>query len=198
MEIKYYGNSCFLFKNKKGVKLLTNPFDKEAKVNLKNINPDIVITSGDTESGGKDSYYLINTPGEYEIKDMFIYGYSSLANKAKSDLFIISSDSINVAFIDKSVSTLSDYITDEMGVVNVLFVSLDENVGMKINKIVDIASEIDPQILVPMDYDQESLDSLKKSIGIQQIENDTTLKINAEDFLGEDLPMRLFLLEKNK
>ena len=77
MRIKYYGNSCFLFKAKDS-KLITNPEDEGVKVNLKKVLPDIVVLMHMGEVP-KNNYYLINTPGEYEVKDAFVYGYASIS-----------------------------------------------------------------------------------------------------------------------
>lgn len=196
MEVKYFGNSSFLLKSKKKVKVLTNPFDVNVKINIKKIQPEIVLASHKIKKAGND-YYFINTAGEYEIKDIFVYGFDSKPESEDCDVFLISMDHISFGLIDKNVNQLSDVIVDEMGIVNVLFISLDEEVGMKINKLVDLASEIDPQILIPMDFDEKSLEQLKKSVGVKEIEKLPKLSVKSDEFSGEDIPMRIVVLEKS-
>ena len=76
MKIKYYGNSCFLYKSKKS-KLITNPKDEGVKINLKTINPDVVVSTHPSEVPD-NGYYIIKSAGEYEVKDLFVYGFKSI------------------------------------------------------------------------------------------------------------------------
>jgi len=207
MKIKYYGNSCFLFKAK-GTKLITNPKDSSVKVNLKRIGPDIVAITHKMNID-ENKYYLISSPGEYEVKDVFVYGYLSDLNGGKgtkevglksttllADIYMFDVEDIHLSIIDKGVKKVRKAVLDEMGIVNVLFVSLDQKDGMKLKKIVDLVNEIEPQIVVPMDYTKELLDNFVKVMGVKEVEKLKVLDIKSNDFSDEELPMRIVFIEK--
>lgn len=201
MKIKYCGNSCFLFKAKK-TKLITNPSDKGVKVNLKSIAPDIIVLSHPTKISS-DSYYLISSPGEYEVKDIFVYGYLSDLKKQEdkkedcsADIYMFDIENVHMSIIDKSVTRVRGSVLDEMGIVNVLFVSLASDSSMKLSKVVDLVNEIEPQIVVPMDYNKELLDKFSNAMGVKELEEVPELDVKRGDFSDEELPMRFVVIEK--
>jgi hypothetical protein len=125
MRVKYCGNSCFLFRTKKS-KLITNPKDKGVKVNLKRTEPDIVVLSHKSNIGDNE-YYLISSPGEYEVKDIFVYGYlSSLVNDEVegADIYMIDIENVHLCIIDRAVKKVRESVLDELGILDVLFISL--------------------------------------------------------------------------
>src|SRR4030042_2925793 len=102
MKIKYYGGSCFLFKSKK-IKVLTNPKDEESKVKVSTLKPDIVVLTHE-DNIQENSYYLIKTPGEFEVRDVFVYGYTSdvkTSNFEQADVYMFDIENIHLGIIDR-------------------------------------------------------------------------------------------------
>jgi hypothetical protein len=196
MKISYYGNSSFLFKTK-DVKLITNPLDATSKVNLKRISPDIVVTTHQSEIEEND-YYIISSPGEYEVKDVFVYGYISNLSRdihSQADAYMFDIEGVHLSILDRSVQKLSGSIIDEMGIVDVLFVSFAKESGMRISKIIDLVNKIEPYIVVPTDYTNETLETFIKSMGIKNMEKVEKLDISKRDFADEDVPIRFVVIE---
>jgi L-ascorbate metabolism protein UlaG (beta-lactamase superfamily) len=197
MNIKYFGNSSFLFKAK-DTKLVTNPKSDGVKVNLKKIGADIVALSHKCKLE-EDGYYIISSCGEYEVKDVFIYGYASDPSNVvcdQADVYVFDLEGIHLGLIDKSVAKIREGVIDEMGVVNVLFVSLSEESKIKISKLNDLVSRIEPQIVIPMDYTKENLDKFLKAVGVKEPEKVDKLSVKRTDFSEEDMPIRVVVLEK--
>lgn len=197
MKIKYYGNSCYLVKSKT-TKLITNPKDKGVRAYLKKVAPDIVVLSHKSNVDEND-YYVISTPGEYEIKDVFVYGYLSdisRGNQKQSDIYMIDVENVHLGFIDKEVTKVRESILSEMGIVNVLFVSLDTAAGMDTSKVIDLVNKVDPKIVIPMDYTKETLERFAKVLGVKEIEKEKTLDVKGSDCLDDDVPIRFIVLEK--
>ena len=197
MRVKYCGNSCFVYRTNK-TKLITNPKDEGVKVNLKRVSPDIVVLShkGDIQ---KDKYYLITSPGEYEVKDIFVYGYLSDVNKEdveQADIYMFDLEDIHLCIIDKAVKKVRERVLDEIGIVNVLFISLAENAGMKLTKVSELVSKIEPQIIVPMDYTNKALKDFAKVLGVKEMEKVPSLDLEKTDFAEEEVPMRFVVMEK--
>lgn len=195
MKIKYYGNSCFLFKSKDS-KLITNPKDEGAKINLKRCLPDIIVLTNKGKVA-QNKHYVISTPGEYEVKDIFIYGYMSDLNRKNSiaDIYMIDVEGVHLGLIDRGVKVVKGRILNEMGIVNVLFVSLAKDAGMSLSKLTDLVNKIEPQIVIPMDYTDENLSNFMKVLGVKELEKESTLYVRNSDFAAEEIPMRVVVLE---
>lgn len=197
MKIKYYGNSSFLFKSKKK-KLITNPSDKSVKINLKKIAPDIVVQSHFSDTQEND-FYLIKAPGEYEAHDFFVYGYKSDVddeNVDQADIYLFDLEGVHLGLIDKTVKKVRGRILDEMGIVDVLCISLAEESGMKLTKITDLVNKIEPYIVLPMDYNEKLLEDFAKVVGVEELEEIKDLDVIKTDFDGEDMSMRIVVLQK--
>ena len=195
MKIKYYGNSCFLFKSQ-NTKLITNPKDTGVKVNLKKLAPDIVVVSH-KDNIGEDNYYLITAPGEYEVKGIFVYGYlSDLKRDENANIYMIDVENVHLGIIDKTVESVREWILNEMGIMDVLFVSLADDTSMKLSKLVDLVNKVEPQVVVPMDYTKERLVEFSKVIGVKGMEKVEKLDIARGDFVDEEVPMRLVVLNR--
>ena len=194
MKIKYFGNSCFLLKTKDS-KLITNPKGEGVKVSLKKISPDIIVLTHEADVK-ENNYYLVSTCGEYEVKDIFIYGYQSSQENGCADLYMFDLEGIHLGMVDSSVKSIKESVLDEMGIVNVLFISLSDKASMKLSKLTDLVSKIDPQIVIPMDYTKENLDEFNKVLGVKSSEKVKDINIKRSDFLEEDMPTRVVVLEK--
>jgi len=196
MNVKYFGNSCFLISSGKA-KLVTNPYDEDVKINLKETNPDIVVASHLNKSIN-NSYYLVSDPGEYEIKDIFIYGYMSDAEREDnfSNIYLFDVEGVYLCYIDKNVGNVKQSILNEIGMINILFVSLSNESRIKLQKLVDIVDSIEPQIVIPMDYNKENLEHFSKILGVKSLEEESRLKVKRSDFTDEEMPIRVVVLKK--
>jgi L-ascorbate metabolism protein UlaG (beta-lactamase superfamily) len=196
MKIKYYGNSCFLLKSKK-MKVVTNPESSGVKVNLKKLEPDIVVLSHKADVK-EDSFYLVSSCGEFEVKDIFVYGYKSEIDKEceTADVYMLDLEGVHLGIIDSSVKRVRERILNEMGIVNILFVSLADQAEMKLTKLTDLVGRIEPQIVIPMDYTKENLEKFTKVLGVKEPETLDSLGAKRSDFLEEDMPIRVVVLKR--
>jgi len=197
MKVKYFGNSCFLFSTK-DTKLATNPKDKGARFNLEKINPDIIVKSHKEDLKDAKAYYVIESPGEYEIKDIFVYGFlsSERTKENTADIYMFDINSMHIGYIDRKVESIKQSIIKEMGIVNILFISLADDAGMKMTKLSDLVNKIEPQIVIPMDYTKENLEKFAKIQGVKGLEEESSLNIKRTDFSEEDMPLRIIVLKK--
>jgi len=196
MKISYFGNSSFLFKTK-DTKLVTNPLDASAKVNLKQVAPDIIVTTHKSEIDPNE-YYIISSPGEYEVNDIFVYGHVSdteVNDHEQADLYVLDIENVHLSILDRSVKRLRGSILDEMGIVDVLFVSLSPDSAMRTSTVIDVVNKIEPYIVIPTDYTKETLESFTKAMGIQNMEKVSKLDVSKSDFADEDIPVRFVLIE---
>src|SRR5262245_37749303 len=78
MEISWFGHACFRLRDR-GATLVTDPYDKSLGLPLPRLKADIVTVSHPSPhhnyvAGVKDVARVIDSPGEYELKDVFITG----------------------------------------------------------------------------------------------------------------------------
>src|SRR3990167_8944879 len=103
MYIYWLGESSFKIKTNTA-SLIIDPADKKTGLSQSSIDADIVLIShtlkidlsrvkkqGDT----KDTPFIINSPGEYEHKGIFIY---AIPNK-DAVLYLIKADSLDIAHL---------------------------------------------------------------------------------------------------
>lgn len=198
MKIKYYGGSSFELSTKEA-KLLTNPFGKKSKAKLNKIKPDIVVVSHKMEVE-EDGFFLITTAGEYEVSDVFVYGYSSKTGGEKDEgianIYVFDLEGIHFGFIDKEVKKVKRSHLNDIGLVNVLFMSLASDVEMTMSKKLKLIRKVEPQMVIVMDYDKENLAEFTKSLGIKAVDKEKTLKLSKNEFKDDDMPLRCVILDK--
>jgi len=79
MDISYFGHSSFKIKGKSG-SVVTDPFNPhEVGFKFSGISADLVTISHDHGDHNRaelvlDSPFVINGPGEYEVKSLFVTG----------------------------------------------------------------------------------------------------------------------------
>ena len=197
MKVKYFEGSTFLLENGES-KLLTNPFDKSADL-LEKVSPTIVVLSHEAKSAKTNGFFTVVTPGEYEVKDIFVYGYNSLEDEkgqTSADVFMFEVEGIHFGFIDKSVVTAEQSILSEIGIVDVLFVPLEKESGMSLAKTIELIRKIEPFMIIPMDYDEATLKEFVNTMGINEAETVKDLKLSKSDFADEEMPLRCVVFEK--
>jgi len=177
---------------------MTNPLDDGVTTKLKKVDPNIVVLSHKSKLK-ENGYYLIKSPGEYEVKDVFVYGYQSASGESsdhQSDVYMFDVENIHLGFIDTNVKKMKSGVLDEMGIVNVLFVSISDKSEMKVKDLVELVNKIEPQIVIPMDFTNETLNEFSKIMGVPEKEKMPNITIKKADFTDEEAPLRIVVLEK--
>jgi L-ascorbate metabolism protein UlaG (beta-lactamase superfamily) len=205
MEITRNGYSCFTIKTKNAT-IVTDPFDPEhTGLPLPELKADVVTISHDHKGHNnsqavKGDPKVLDWPGEYDIKGVFVISMSTFHNaKEEEDKGI---NIVNNFFIeDMYVCHLGDIghvlttdHVDELGQVDILLVPVGEGNCINIKKAQEIIEKIEPRIVIPMHYAEPGLkrDDLKpvndffKEIGIANPEQMEVLKITKKDLPQED------------
>jgi len=176
MTITWYGQSCFKITNQGNhLTIITDPFDKK----FTGLNPprsaaDIITVSHDhkdhnnvkTISGDP---FVINSPGEYEIKGIRIIGCASYHDKKQGQerglntIYLIKIDGIRVCHLgDFGQERLTDHQLEVIGPVDVLMIPVDGVYTLNAREAVKITEQIEPTIIIPMHY---KLPGLKVKLG---------------------------------
>jgi len=170
MNITWYGQSFFRItlngskKTRQWVSIIIDPYDESTGINPPKVEGDILlITHGHKDHSNKKAIkgdiFTIDSPGEYELKDVFIEGISSFHDNSKgkergmNTIYTIETEEVKICHMgDFGQEELTDKQLRRIGDVDILMVpvggvyTIDEKEAKK------IISQIEPRIVIPMHY----------------------------------------------
>lgn len=205
MKIAWYGHACFrlIVKTKNGDKItiITDPFSKEIGLTPPRASADIVTISHDhydhnnikTVAGEP---FVIEGPGEYEVKGIFIKGIYSFHDTSQGEergantIYIIESENIKICHLgDLGQKELSSNQLDKIGEVDILMVPVGGIYTINGSEAIGIINQIEPKIVIPMHYKIPKL-NLKLNNVDKFLEEIGAKKETVEEFLIQkrDLP----------
>ena len=164
MDIFPLGHSSFRIKGK-SVTVVTDPFDPNM-VGFpfpKHLSADIVTVTHahkDHNNVGavEGNPFVIQGPGEYEVKGVGVIGMSSYHDEQKgkerglNTLYHIEIDGINVVHLGDLGIMLSKEEIEKLDGVDILFVPVGGKVTITIQDAQRLISELEPTIIIPMHY----------------------------------------------
>jgi len=150
-KVYWAGKSCFQISvsNSKdhSADIVIDPL-KEEKADillLTNVDNKVKTTKGES--------FIVSGPGEYEIKEVFIQGIPS----SKNTIYVLEAENIRFCHLgDLGQKQLTDEQLEKIDGVDVLMISVGEGTQK-------IIGQIEPKIVIPMDYDDVS--KFLKSMG---------------------------------
>jgi len=163
MEVTYLGHSSFKFRGK-SVTVVTVPYDPEY-VGLKypKTEADIVTVSHNHPDHNFISIvgggpFVISQPGEYEIKGVSIFGFSSYhddkqgAERGKNIIYLIEVDGFRICHLGDLGERLSSELIEEIGTADILCIPVGGKVTLGTNEAVELTAQIEPSIVLPMHF----------------------------------------------
>ncbi|MDD5606787.1 MAG: MBL fold metallo-hydrolase [Candidatus Pacebacteria bacterium] len=194
MNITWHGQTCFSLNFQKGketINVLFNPVDKETGLKPVKKEPDILILTNGFEK--KQSGFLIDGPGEYEIKGIVINGLYSFDNGSvdpNNTVYLLEGEDLKICHLGfLKQKELKKEQLDELGEIDILLLPI----GKGAKEAVNIMSQIEPKIVIPMYYHVpglkeklEKLDSFLKILGIKSTESLAKLSVKKKDLLNQD------------
>ena len=193
MKISWHGQSLFHISSrtkKSQVRISINPFEKEVGLKIPTLKTDILLSSNKENhnlSSIKDNYFLIDNPGEYEVKGVFIEGIPTFNFKKGKDgkteksfdgntIYTIEVENIKICHLGNfNQKKLRDYQLEKIGIVDILMIPIGGNNTITSENAVSIISQIEPGITIPMQYAvpklKTKLDSLDNFLKLLKAEN---------------------------
>lgn len=185
MEITYLGHSSFKIKGKK-TSVVTDPF-YPAKVGLKfpKVEADIVTVShGHDDHNATDQVsgmpFIIDSPGEYEVKGVSIIGVPSYhdsekgAKRGKNTIYSIEVDGVHITHLGDLGEMLTDKETEQIGDIDILFIPVGGVYTISAKQAAELITEIEPKIVIPMHFNRPEL---KKDVFSELTDLETFLKL---------------------
>jgi len=201
MTISWYGEACFLLESG-GVRILIEPPQKESGINSPRLKSDVLIYSksrnseGSPLSGSETGTFVIDSPGEYEIKGINVLGIADEENT----LYNIEIDGIKIShlgFLGK------DLDNGKMALINdpdIIFVPVGNGSVLDAEKAMKLINKIEPSVAIPMLYDIKGLKIKRAPLSVFLKESEAKessqpkLTIKKKDLIEEET--KIVILEK--
>jgi len=209
MTIIWHGQSLFELTSSRGknnqVNIVIDPFSQEVGLRLPKLEADIVLSTHEHYDhnnvkavGG--NYFLIEGPGEYEIKEVFIQGipafHDDLQGKERGGMtiFTIEAEELRLCHLgDLGQKELTPDQLEKIGEIDILMIPIGGNYTISGKEAVKIMSQIEPKIIIPMHYalpklkvKLEGVEKFLKTMGIKKIEPVNKLTIKKKELLEEE------------
>lgn len=197
MEITYIGHSCFSIKGK-ALTLVIDPYDDRIGLKQPKQKADILLLSHHhsdhaTTDWITDYELLIEGPGEYELRDVFVYGFPTFhdekqgADRGKNTVYLIQIDGFNIVHLGDLGHELSKETLEKISACDVLLIPVGGTYTIDAETATKVISSLEPGIVVPMHYQTKTLslgtklDDVEKflnEMGVEDVKMQEKLKLS--------------------
>ncbi len=191
MQITWYGQSCFKIVSGQ-TSIIIDPFDKALGITPPRGKVDILLISDSSLSDYSqiDAGFVVSGAGEYEIGGIHINGVSSFKKDEKGDpkkqttMYVVVVEGVRICHLSDFDYNQVTEVLDKMGQVDILMVPIGgkykigsaEFDSLDSERAVNVVSEIDPRVVVPMNFkvpklklDIDGSDKFMKAMGVADV-----------------------------
>jgi len=167
-KIYWAGQSCFQISvsNSKdhSADIVIDPFDETIGLKLPNLSADILLVSHQHKDHNnikdvKGTPFVIQGPGEYEVKEVFIQGISSFHDdeggkkRGQNTIYVFEAEDIRFCHLgDLGQKQLTDEQLEKIDRVDVLMIPVGGEYTIDSSAAQKIISQIEPKVVIPMHY----------------------------------------------
>lgn len=178
-----------------------NPISKESKFKLANFGSDVVlITANHPDFNGADTAtrqgkepFVIKGPGEYEVRGMFVRGFSSKTvyggEERFNTVYTFELDGIRVAYLGAiSDKDLDAKAKEEMGDIDIIFVPIGGDEVLSAEEAYKLASKREAKLVIPIHFgavgQKDALERFLKEAEAKDTKPVDKLTIKKKDLIG--------------
>ncbi|OGZ78146.1 MAG: hypothetical protein A2358_02240 [Candidatus Staskawiczbacteria bacterium RIFOXYB1_FULL_37_44] len=167
-KIIWAGQSCFQIEVSNSrdheADIVIDPYDEETGLKMPSLSADILLVSHQHHDHNnikavKGEPFLVEGPGEYEVKGVFIQGIPSFHDdvngkeRGPNTIYIIEAEEMRFCHLgDLGQKLLTDEQVDKIGAVDVLMVPVGGEYTIDSASAQKIIGQIDPKIVIPMHF----------------------------------------------
>ena len=203
MLITWLGHACFKIqsKNHEDVTILCDPFDKTIGLKVPRAAADILTVSHEHfdhnhRASAKGDVFIIDGPGEYEVKGVYIYGISSWHNtkdeedRGPNTIYRFEMEEMSLVHLGDLGHNLTNLQLEKLQKVDILFIPVGGVYTINAKKAVEVINQVEPRIVIPMHHKipglkvkLDGIDKFCKEIGVCPTE-----KLDKFRIMRKDLP----------
>jgi len=167
-KIYWAGQSCFQISvsnsRDHSADIVIDPFDEEIGLKLPNLSADILLVTHDHKDhnnvkGVKGEPFLIEGPGEYEVKGVFVQGIPSFHDdkegkeRGQNTIYVLEAEEMRFCHLgDLGQKQLTDEQLEKIDGVDVLMIPVGGEYTIDSSEAQKIIGQIEPKIVIPMHY----------------------------------------------
>jgi L-ascorbate metabolism protein UlaG (beta-lactamase superfamily) len=209
MQIIWHGQSCFQIitnQGKNGQKtIVIDPFDETLGLRIPKLEADILLVThnhydhNNVKAVGGNPF-LIEGPGEYEVRGIFIQGIPAFHDKTKgktrgkNTCYTIETEDMKVCHLgDLGQSDLSEEQLQALGEIDILMIPVGGVFTIGGEDASKIISQTEPKIVIPMHYSLpklkvklEGIEKFLKVMGKKEANPQDKLSIKEKDLPREE------------
>lgn len=206
MEIVWYGLGAFRINERSYPAIFTDPFsEEEAEYEIPRVRVELVALSTPHEdprslhwTGFRGKQHTLASPGEYEVGGLFVTGVASYSDRKKGAergeniIYTFDIKGMVVCYLGDLGHVPTQSQIEAIGPVDVLLVPVGVPGALTPAKASEVASLIEPHIIVPMNYKtpgikvkRNTVGRFLKEMGITEEQPQPSLKLSSRDIPEE-------------
>lgn len=201
MIITWYGQSCVRLQSK-DTAVVFDPYNPSVGLKLPKLSADVLCITHDHEDHNNiaavsGNPFLIDSPGEFEVKGIFVYGLSSSHDdqegkeRGKNTIYCIEYEDMMITHLgDLGTTKLTEEQLERIEGTDILFIPVGGVYTIDARQAAEVISQIEPRIIIPihyriphLKYKLDSIEPFMKAQGIKNGDEQESFKI-----LKKDLP----------
>ena len=216
MNIAWKGQSFFeiAIKNSEGeeVRVVIDPFGDKVGLKVPKVQADVLLITHDHSDHNNTKIiegkpFLIDSPGEYEVKEVFVKGISAYHDTTEGKdrgevvIYKLEVEGLKLCHLsDLGQKELTMEQLDEIGTVDILMIPVGGTYTINAKQASEIVAQIEPRIVIPMHYklpklkvDLDDVDKFLKIMGQEKPVPEKKLKITPRLLPAEET--KIIILE---
>lgn len=168
MKIKWLGHSCFLITNKRGINILTDPFDDTLGYKMTKEKINIITISHEhydhnNTMGIKGKPVVLKGTVNRDTHKMIFKGISSYhdsvygKNRGSNTIFIIKTDEMVLCHLGDLGHVLENRQLEEINQVDILFIPVGGYYTLNHIQADQVIEQLKPKIVLPMHYKTDAI-----------------------------------------
>jgi len=174
-KIYWAGQSCFQIEvsnsRDHSADIVIDPYDEKIGLKLPNLSADILLVTHNHHDhnnikGVKGTPFLVEGPGEYEVKGVFIQGIPSFHDdkegkeRGLNTIYVLEAEDIRFCHLgDLGQKQLTDEQLEKIDRVDVLMIPVGGEYTIDSQAAQRIIGQIEPRIVIPMHFALSKSDS---------------------------------------
>ncbi len=159
MTITFYGEDCFKIQSGETT-ILTDPFEAQTGLTPPRFKADIILKTitpfpFPNQLINPSTSQLIYGAGEYNIKDINIFGFGLIKESTENFLktaYLVKTEGMNLCFLGHLSETPEPAILEHLEEIDVLFIPAGGSPFIEQKSAIKLVKQIEPKIVVPSFY----------------------------------------------
>ncbi|MDP2734790.1 MAG: MBL fold metallo-hydrolase [bacterium] len=208
MQLTWKGQACFYITaskgNKEQVRILIDPYEDSLGLKLSPQEADLVLVTHqhfdhNNVKAAKGEPFVIDSPGEYEAKGVFVQGIPSFHDdvqgkeRGTNTIYTLTVEGITLCHMgDFGQKELAPEQVEKIGQVHVLLIPVGGTYTIGGKEAGKIISQIEPRYIIPMHYALPRLktklapvEEFLRAMGRRNVEEQQKLVLKEKDVMGE-------------